>query len=68
MNKEPNIFPEINLFPRLKRVAEYIFGSLTFLPNEPLASHGDHFNTGAAPMLDDQLQLDYPDRKPDAGL
>lgn len=49
-------------------IGTWIADHLSFLPSVTLASHGDTLpNTGAAPMLD-QLQFEYPDKQPDAGL
>ena len=48
-----------NLFPRLTQFAHIAGSILTprFLPEVPLATHGDNFqqNTGAEPMLDAAL-------------
>lgn len=44
--------------PRLTRVAHAVMRLVHFLPEQPLASHGDHFvNTGAAPMLDAAMEV-----------
>jgi len=43
MDKDPFSNYRPNLFPRAKRAAEWLLGSISMLPNEPLASHGDHF-------------------------
>lgn len=40
MSKE--VFPEIDIFPRLSRAARLVMGWASFLPPEPLAPHGDH--------------------------
>lgn len=54
--------------PRLTRVIEIAKAVGRSIPIKQLASHGDHIpswleqpNTGAAPLLDQQLQLDYGD-------
>lgn len=47
----------MELFPRIERAAQFVRRLVHFLPDTPLASHGDHLpNTGAAPMLDAELQ------------
>lgn len=58
MNKEPQVFPEMQLFPRIKAVGSWIADRLAFIPDLGI-THGDHFNRGASPMLD--AQLDEPD-------
>lgn len=52
----PEQFPKIDLFPRITRAADFVKRLVHFLPDTPLASHGDHMpNTGAAVMLDQAL-------------
>jgi hypothetical protein len=61
MDNEPNPFPEFKVLPSLKDVGRFLLKCVTFLPEQTLASHGDHFlhmdevNRGAAPALDEQL-------------
>lgn len=43
MEQQPFDNYKPDLFPRARKVAEWLFGSMTLLPKEPLASHGDHF-------------------------
>jgi hypothetical protein len=55
--KEPQIFPKINLFPRLVKVGEFILDHLpTQLPKQPLA-RGDHTfeRPTEPPVLPEQL-------------
>lgn len=58
---EKNIMPEFHLFPRIERVGHVISRLVHFLPETPLASHGDHLPSerGAEAMLYEQLQLKY---------
>lgn len=60
MEADKNPFPKIDLFPRLTKLAHFLFDHLQ---NEGIS---DHANRGAAPMLDrelydnpDQLRFDY---------
>lgn len=48
-------FPKFDLFPRITRAGEFIKRLVHFLPETPLASHGDHLPTEKT----DQLQLDF---------
>jgi hypothetical protein len=43
---DPNPMPEIVALPRLQRVAEFVKRLVHFLPEQPLASHGDHIPSG----------------------
>lgn len=59
---EKQIMPEFRFTPRFRDMARTIGRAFTFLPDTPL-SRGDHTferNHGAAPMLDEQLELEYP--------
>lgn len=63
MESDKSIMPEVNIFPRLAKVGNFILDHLpTILPRETLASHGDH---GASFMLDNALdtqpQLPFDD-------
>jgi len=57
MDKEPSIMPDLNLFPRARKVAEYLLGSLTFIPDLGI-THGDHFQKEREilPELPEQLE------------
>lgn len=62
MNQEPqSIMPEIKLFNvrenLRKAVGSWIADKLAFIPDLGI-THGDHFNRGASPMLDEQLSFD----------
>ena len=53
---DPNPFPKFEILPQLERAAQFVTRLFHFLPEQPLASHGDHLpNTGAAQMLDEHL-------------
>lgn len=57
MNADPNPFPEIKILrcsPPIEGIARAIGKALTPVPDLGI-THGDHFNTGAAPMLDAAL-------------
>lgn len=55
MESDRNPFPEMHVLPTLKEVGHFLLRCVSFLPEQTLASHGDHFNRGAAPMLDQSL-------------
>lgn len=65
METDKNPMPDVHLFPRLERAAEFIKGLVRFLPSEAPDYMSNHYRGGAA-MLDrelydnpDQLELDY---------
>lgn len=56
METSPNwnieIIPGAN---RVKRAADFVFGLVRFLPDTPLASHGDHLPSEPS----NQLQIEF---------
>lgn len=62
---EKDIFPRIDLFPRVSRAARYLKSlvvntNVQFLPREPLAPHGDHLPTSLRePQPEPSAQLDF---------
>lgn len=51
---QPNIFPEINLFPRLERAGSWIAEHLSILPSRSQLHLSEHVR-GAEAMLDQHL-------------
>lgn len=65
---EKPIMPEFHLFPRLERVGQFIKGLVYQLPEQPLATHGDHVPSWVEkPTVEPPVQPELPViERPDA--
>ena len=54
MEKEPDIMPNFDLFPKIERVANFIKRLVSFLPTAAPDYMSEHYR-GAAAQLDSQL-------------
>lgn len=53
---EQDKFPTIELFPKLTRIGRVVGSLLRFLPDTPLANHGDHLpHTEASEQPEDVI-------------
>lgn len=55
------VFPTIDLFPRITRAGQFIKRLVHFLPETPLATHGDHLPHD---VVEEQLQFPIIDDRP----
>lgn len=55
MDKDKNPFPDIDLFPRLSRVAEFIKRALSPLPSEAPDFMSEHYR---GPSVYDEVQVE----------
>lgn len=62
MEADKNPFPNIDLFPRITRIAKAIGGLFCLHQLSPISEHFQQENTGGGPALDRAL-YDQPDNQ-----